>query len=434
MKKNRWLIALAAVGIHICIGSVYAWSVLTKPVMETMGLTLSETTWAFSIAILFLGMSAGFLGGIVERMGPSRSGLISAAFFGTGLLGTALAIHLQSAPLLYIFYGCIGGIGLGTGYITPVSTLVKWFPQHRGFATGLAIMGFGFAALVAGPLMRFLTDTYGLTTNFLVVGIVYALIISISASYLRPPKKGEIPMMLEEVLRKEAAKGHKRTVVGPQMTRKEAMHTWKWYALWWIFFTNITCGIGLLAVASPMAQEVIGMTPVEAASLVGIIGIVNGAGRIVWSTISDWIGRGVTYMVFFAVEVWAFYQLSMTTEGLIFQALVLLIISCYGGGFSCMPAFLSDIFGVRQLASIHGSILTAWGIAGVAGPLILAFMKENTGGYSATLHLFAGMLALAFVISTFLRWRNEVDKRKYAALEKKDTSVNGNIVKLSSQA
>ena len=161
MRRNRWLIALAAVGIHICIGSVYAWSVLTKPVMAAMGLTLSETTWAFSLAILFLGMSAGFLGGFVERIGPSRSGLVSALFFGTGLLGTALAVHMHSSALLYLFYGCIGGIGLGTGYITPVSTLVKWFPRHRGFATGLAIMGFGFAALIAGPVMRWLVDKIG---------------------------------------------------------------------------------------------------------------------------------------------------------------------------------------------------------------------------------------------------------------------------------
>lgn len=208
------------------------------------------------------------------------------------------------------------------------------------------------------------------------------------------------------------------------MTRKEAMHTWKWYALWWVFFTNITCGIGLLAVASPMAQEVIGMTPAQAASLVGIIGIVNGGGRIVWSSISDWIGRGVTYMVFFLFEVFAFHQLSITREGFIFQALVLAIISCYGGGFSCMPAFLSDIFGVRQLASIHGSILTAWGIAGVAGPLILAFMKETTGSYSATLQLFAGMLAVAFVISTVLHWRNEVDKKRYVMEEASKDSIS----------
>ena len=424
MRRNRWLIALAAVGIHICIGSVYAWSVLTKPVMAAMGLTLSETTWAFSLAILFLGMSAGFLGGFVERIGPSRSGLVSALFFGTGLLGTALAVHMHSSALLYLFYGCIGGIGLGTGYITPVSTLVKWFPRHRGFATGLAIMGFGFAALIAGPVMRWLVDTYGLLENFVILGCVYAVVMIASASYLRPPKKGEIPALSDEVLAQEAALGKMRSVLGPQMTRKEAMHTWKWYALWWVFFTNITCGIGLLAVASPMAQEVIGMTPAQAASLVGIIGIVNGGGRIVWSSISDWIGRGVTYMVFFLFEVFAFHQLSITREGFIFQALVLAIISCYGGGFSCMPAFLSDIFGVRQLASIHGSILTAWGIAGVAGPLILAFMKETTGSYIATLLLFAGMLADAFVISTVLHWRNEVDKKRYVIEEASKDSIS----------
>ena len=285
-------------------------------------------------------------------------------------------------------------------------------------------MGFGFAALIAGPVMRWLVDTYGLLENFIILGCVYAVVMIASASYLRPPKKGEIPALIDEVLAQEAALGKKRTVLGPQMTRKEAMHTWKWYALWWVFFTNITCGIGLLAVASPMAQEVIGMTPAQAASLVGIIGIVNGGGRILWSSISDWIGRGVTYMVFFLFEVFAFHQLSITREGFIFQALVLAIISCYGGGFSCMPAFLSDIFGVRQLASIHGSILTAWGIAGVAGPLILAFMKETTGSYSATLQLFAGMLAVAFVISAVLHWRNEVDKKRYVMEEASKDSIS----------
>lgn len=253
------------------------------------------------------------------------------------------------------------------------------------------------------------------------MGCTYFVIMCASASYLRPPRKGELEQSLEDVLKEEASRGNKRTMLGPQMTRREALHTWKFYALWWIFFTNITCGIGLLAVASPMAQEVIGMTPAQAASLVGIIGVVNGGGRIVWSTVSDWIGRGVTYLVFFALEVAAFYALSITTEGLIFQALVLLIISCYGGGFSCMPAFLSDIFGVRQLASIHGSILTAWGIAGVAGPVILAVMKENTGGYTATLQLFAGLLALAFLVSAVIQISNMQMKKKYTLQEETQT-------------
>lgn len=398
--------ALAAVGIHLCIGSVYAWSVLTKPVMNEMGLSLSETTWAFSIAILFLGMSAGFLGGLVERIGPRYSGWLSACFFGTGMLGTALAISWKSPFLLYLFYGCLGGIGLGTGYITPVSTLVKWFPRHRGFATGLAIMGFGFSALLAGPAMQYLTSTVGLVSNFFILGTVYFVIIVLSASYLRPPRKGEVTTRFEEGLRKQRDTRKQSTAKESSLTRKEAMHTWKWYALWWIFFTNITCGIGLLAIVSPMAQEVIHMTAAEAASFVGIIGIVNGAGRIIWSTVSDRIGRGLTYILFFAFEIAAFYLLAQTGDVFLFEWLVLAIISCYGGGFSCMPAYLSDLFGVRQLAAIHGSILTAWGMAGIAGPLVLAMMKEMTGGYEATLYLFSVMMALALVIAAVLHLSN----------------------------
>lgn len=398
--------ALAAVGIHLCIGSVYAWSVLTKPVMEDMGLSLSEVTWAFSIAILFLGMSAGFLGGLVERIGPRNSGWLSACFFGTGMLGTALAISWKSPFLLYLFYGCLGGIGLGTGYITPVSTLVKWFPRHRGFATGLAIMGFGFSALLAGPAMQYLTSTVGLVSTFFILGTVYFVIIVLSASYLRPPRKGEVATRFEEGLRKQTDTRKQRTAKESSLTRKEAMHTWKWYALWWIFFTNITCGIGLLAIVSPMAQEVIHMTAAEAASFVGIIGIVNGAGRIIWSTVSDRIGRGLTYILFFAFEIAAFYLLAQTGDVFLFEWLVLAIISCYGGGFSCMPAYLSDLFGVRQLAAIHGSILTAWGMAGIAGPLVLAMMKEMTGGYEATLYLFSAMMVLALVIASVLHLSN----------------------------
>lgn len=296
MKRNRWFIALAAVGLHISIGSVYAWSVLARPVMEEMGVTLSEATWAFSIAILFLGLSAGFLGHFVERMGPRRSGLLSMLFFTAGLLGTAWAVERQSLALLYFFYGFIGGIGLGTGYITPVATLVKWFPRHRGFATGLAIMGFGFAAFIAGPVMQALTAAYGLFWNFVIMAAAYALVMSLSALYLAPPRPGDLGEDLAGVLKEELAAGAPLPE-RKQYTRREALRTPEFYGLWLIFFINITCGIGLLAVASPMAQEVIRMTAGGAASLVGVIGIVNGAGRILWSSMSDWLGRGTVYGV-----------------------------------------------------------------------------------------------------------------------------------------
>ena len=397
--KNRWLIALSAIGIHICIGSVYAWSVLTKPIMQAMGFTLKETTWTFSIAILFLGLSAGFLGDYVEKYGPRKSGLTSTCFFGLGMFGTALALHLNSLPLLYLFYGVIGGIGLGTGYITPVSTLVKWFPNNRGFATGLAIMGFGFASLIAGPLMQILVAKYGLVQNFIILGCVYMVIKAASALYLEPPKAsngGPSGINVKSIL------------PDTQFTAKEARKTWQFYALWWIFFTNITCGIGLLAVASPMAQEVVKMTPMAAASMVGIIGLINGLGRIFWSTISDYLGRSTVYVVFFLIQIFAFYALAETSSAFIFQLIVFVIISCYGGGFSCMPAFLSDLFGTKELSAIHGKILTAWGMAGIAGPLLLSWIRETTNSYSITLYFFSACFVVSLIIAGILKWRTSV--------------------------
>ena len=397
--KNRWLIALSAIGIHICIGSVYAWSVLTKPIMQAMGFTLKETTWTFSIAILFLGLSAGFLGDYVEKYGPRKSGLTSTCFFGLGMFGTALALHLNSLPLLYLFYGVIGGIGLGTGYITPVSTLVKWFPNNRGFATGLAIMGFGFASLISGPLMQILVAKYGLVQNFIILGCVYMVIMAASALYLEPPKAsngGPSGINVKSIL------------PDTQFTAKEARKTWQFYALWWIFFTNITCGIGLLAVASPMAQEVVKMTPMAAASMVGIIGLINGLGRIFWSTISDYLGRSTVYVVFFLIQIFAFYALAETSSAFIFQLIVFVIISCYGGGFSCMPAFLSDLFGTKELSAIHGKILTAWGMAGIAGPLLLSWIRETTNSYSITLYFFSACFVVSLIIAGILKWRTSV--------------------------
>lgn len=400
MKKNKWLIVLSAIGIHICIGSVYAWSVLTKPIMQAMGFTLQETTWTFSIAILFLGLSAGFLGSYVEKHGPRRSGLVSTIFFGIGMLGTAFALSQHSLLLMYIFYGVIGGIGLGTGYITPVSTLVKWFPNNRGLATGLAIMGFGFASLIAGPVMQLLIAKYGLINNFIILGCVYMVIMTASSLYLEPPKVSAVT----EVKAKLASLPENTQV---QYTVNEAMKTWHFYALWWIFFINITCGIGLLAVASPMAQEVIQMTPLAAASMVGIIGLLNGLGRIVWSTISDYIGRRNTYIMFFLLEIVAFYMLASVTDSFLFQALIFLIITCYGGGFSCMPAYLSDLFGTKQLSAIHGRILTAWGLAGIAGPLLLSWIKETTNSYSITLYFFSGCFIISLLIAVILKLKTQ---------------------------
>ena len=393
--RNRWFIALAAIGLHISIGSVYAWSVLTRPIMADMGFTLSQTTWTFSLAILMLGLSAGFLGSFAEKIGPKKSGLLAMLFWVTGLLGTAYALSIHNLTLLYLFYGIIGGIGLGIGYITPVSTLVKYFPNRPGFATGLAIMGFGFASLIAGPLMQFLVAQVGLVDTFIILGVIYLIIMGASSLYLKAPQQKHSTRTSKD---KSTMYVHTHG-----MLANDAMKTWQFGALWWVFFINITCGIGLLSLASPMAQEAIGMTPAAAASLVGIIGIFNGGGRIAWSTISDYLGRAQTYILFFIIEIVAFYLLAQTNSALTFQILILLIITCYGGGFSCMPAYLADLYGIRQLSTIHGRILTAWGLAGIAGPMLVSYFHEAGYGYTTALVCFALLFVLNTIIAIVLK-------------------------------
>ena len=393
--RNRWLIALAAIGLHISIGSVYAWSVLTRPIMADMGFTLSQTTWTFSLAILMLGLSAGFLGSFAEKIGPKKSGLLAMLFWVTGLLGTAYALSIHNLTLLYLFYGIIGGIGLGIGYITPVSTLVKYFPNRPGFATGLAIMGFGFASLIAGPLMQYLVAQVGLVDNFIILGIIYLVVMGASSLYLKAPQQKHLTRTTKD---KSTMYVHNHG-----MLANDAMKTWQFSALWWIFFVNITCGIGLLSLASPMAQETIGMTPAAAASLVGIIGIFNGGGRIAWSTISDYLGRAQTYILFFIIEIVAFYLLAQTNSALTFQILILLIITCYGGGFACIPAYLADLYGIRQLSTIHGRILTAWGFAGIVGPMLVSYFHEAGYGYTTALECFAALFVINTIIAIALK-------------------------------
>ena len=375
-NKNRNFIALSAVGIHISIGSVYAWSVFTKPVMQYMAVSLRDVQWAFSLAIFFLGMSAAFLGKYVEKYGPRKSGIVSALFFSTGMLGSGLAVSMNSLPMLYLFYSVIGGIGLGIGYITPVSTLIKWFPEKRGFATGLAIMGFGFGAWFASPIIQFLIEQVGLIYCFLTLGCLYLVIMLPSALYLEPPKET-----------KEAAQVKAR-FLGTHISLKDAMHMKMFYVLWLYLYINITCGISLLSVASPMMQEIAGMSAMSAAVVVGIIGIINGLGRLGWSAASDYLGRSNTFIAFFLIQAVAFYLLTQTASPIWFPVLFYIIISCYGGGFATMPAFLSDVFGTKELAAIHGRILSAWAMAGITGPLLTSFVRENTGSYMVLMNIF----------------------------------------------
>ncbi|SFJ62433.1 L-lactate MFS transporter [Thermoflavimicrobium dichotomicum] len=398
--KNRWLIAASAVGIHISIGSVYAWSVFTKPLMKEFGWSTSQVSLTFSIAILFLGLSAAFLGHYVEKHGPRKSGMLSAVFFGLGMLGAGLAIQLKSLAFLYVCYGVFGGIGLGVGYITPVSSLVKWFPDRRGLATGLAIMGFGFASLISSPIMARLIESVGIANTFYILGAIYFLLIFGSAQYLSPPPEGWLPAGFKEKQKSGTVKVKKDLA---QLTANEAIKTRRFWYLWLMLFINVTCGIAILAVASPMAQEFAKMTPLAAATMVGLLGLFNGLGRIGWASFSDLIGRPNTYTAFFVIQIIAYLLLPTFDHALLFQITLFLILTCYGGGFASIPAFIGDLFGTKQLGAIHGYILTAWSAAGLAGPIFTAWVRDTTQSYVSTLYVFAALCAVALVVSVLIR-------------------------------
>ncbi|WP_286228666.1 L-lactate MFS transporter [Neobacillus mesonae] len=398
--KNRWLIALSAVGIHISIGSVYAWSNFTTPLKDLFGWSDSEVAMTFSIAILFLGLSAAFLGHFVEKHGPRKAGLLAAVFFGVGVVGAGLAVTLGSKYLLYFFYGALGGIGLGVGYIAPVSTLVKWFPDRRGLATGLAIMGFGFAAAISSPVMNALIVAVGVANTFYILGIAYFVIMLLSSLYLEKPEEGWLPEGYKEKLNSGKTKPNMDLT---QLMANEAVKTKRFWFLWLMLFINVTCGIAILAVAKPLAMESIGIDMTAAAALVGAIGVFNGLGRIGWASFSDIIGRPATYTTFFVLQMVIFFFLPDVSIKWLFVGMMIIVISCYGGGFSSIPAFIGDLFGTKQLGAIHGYILTAWAAAGLVGPLFAAWIKDTTGSYSGSLTFFSGLFVIAFVISLLIR-------------------------------
>ncbi|MGO3351210.1 MAG: L-lactate MFS transporter [Lacticaseibacillus paracasei] len=394
MSKRRYLVAIGGILLHLMIGSVYAWSVFTGPIAKQTGWALSSVTVAFSIAIFFLGMSAAFMGRLVERFGPRLTGTVAALLYGSGILLTGLAVQLESLPLLYIGYGVVGGLGLGAGYVTPVSTIIAWFPDKRGLATGMAIMGFGFAAMLTGPIAQNLIAGIGLVPTMYVLGIAYLLIMLTAAQVIRKPRTGEVPAA-------DIAKSVSLT--GTAMTANQAVKTRSFRYLWLMFFINITCGIGLVAVASPMAQQQTGMSAATAAMMVGVVGLFNGFGRLAWATLSDLIGRPLTYTLIFTVDVAMLAGILVFSSPLLFGIALCLIMSCYGAGFSVIPAYLGDVFGTKQLGAIHGYVLTAWAVAGVVGPTLLSLSDQYFHSYTYSLIFFVALELVAFILSIRIR-------------------------------
>jgi OFA family oxalate/formate antiporter-like MFS transporter len=430
--KNRWLIALSGVGIHLCIGSVYAWSVFSKPLQQAFGWSLKQANFTFGLAIFMLGMSAAVMGHVVERRGPRFSGVVAALLWCSGLFGSAYATSglVESNEvrlwLLYLFYGLIGGCGLGTGYVTPVSMLMKWFPDHRGLATGLAIMGFGFASFLGAPMIGRMIEWQGISMTYLALGAVYLLVMLAASAYMAIPPSGWTPQV--PARRKNRPEKRRRQIDMMPMTANEAVRTRPFYGLWIMMFINISCGIAVISVASPMAQELTGIDALAAAAIVGLNGLFNGIGRLGWASFSDRIGRPNTYVAFFFIEILAFYFLPSLQAVLAFQVVLYLIMTCYGGGFATLPAYIGDLFGTRQVSAIHGYVLTAWAIAGLVGSSLASFLREATGNYGDMMRIFAGIFVAALVVALLMRW---FVRRELARKHLKYAEVEGNAIDLA---
>ena len=372
--SSRGAIAGAAVLTHICLGSVYAWSVALPALQRQTGWTRPQLTWAFSFAIAALGLTAALSAGPVRRWGPGRAVRLSALLFGLGGILAGLAVRLHVLPLLYAGYGLVGGVGLGLGYVPPVTTLMAWFADRKGLATGLAVGGFGIGALLASYAYAWLLGRVSCATTFMILGVAYGLLILAAASRLRLPAAAAAP----------AGAGRS----GPALAQG------RFWQLWWVFFLNIATGILLIALARPMLEECAAKArgaALPAVTAVAVMGLCNGLGRLGWSALSDRLGRTTTWTVMFVVQGLAFLGLRSTGSPLALAAGLWLIASCYGGGFAICPALVADAFGAAQAPRVYGLSLTAWGAAALVSPPLAAWLREVLGSYSAIL----GACALA---------------------------------------
>ncbi|MFI5337720.1 MAG: OFA family MFS transporter [Opitutales bacterium] len=427
---SRWLVPPAAIAVQMCIGEIYGFSVFNLPLSRTLGITKSiDGDWSvptivlctYSLGLILLGLSAAVLGKWVEKHGPRKTMFASACCFCGGLVLASYGVRVHSLALLTIGYGLIGGIGLGLGYIAPVSTLVKWFPDRPGMATGMAIMGFGSGALVGGPLGVVLMDHFksatsvGVSETFLAMAALYFVMMNFGAIIVRVPAQGWKPegyVPSTEV---------KKLVTTAHVAVDVAWKTPQFWLLWMVLCTNVTAGIGVLAQASPMAQDMFGVSAVAAGGFVGLLSIFNMSGRFFWSSYSDVIGRKGAFCVYFILGC-ILYLLIPYSQKLnsvtFFGAIASVIISMYGGGFATTPAYLRDMFGTMQVGAIHGRVITAWSMAAVLGPQLVtnisAYQKAHgvpkAEAYNTTMYIMAGVLIVGLICNLLIR---EVDSKHH---------------------
>jgi MFS family permease len=421
---NRFLVPPAALAVHLSIGQAYAFSTFNLPLTKLIGIThsapgdwdLKQVGWIFSIAIVFLGSSAAVFGRWVERVGPRKSMFTAALCFGGGFLVSAFGIHLHQLWLIYLGYGVLGGCGLGIGYISPVSTLIKWFPDRPGMATGMAIMGFGGGALIAAPLSVMLMDHFktatsnGVLETFVTMGVIYFMYMMVGVYSVRVPAPDWKPAGWVAPIKP------KQLVTTANVAVEMAWRTPQFWLLWGVLCMNVTAGIGVLGQASPMIQEIFSgrVSPAAAAGFVGLISLFNMGGRFFWASTSDYIGRRNTYMIFFLLGI-VLYSSVPTLGHLgstsLFVAAFCIILSMYGGGFSTIPAYLRDMFGTYQVGAIHGRLLTAWSVAGVLGPVLVNYIRQyqidngvpKAQAYSITMYIMCGLLLIGFLCNFAMR-------------------------------
>src|SRR5437016_1203619 len=385
---NRWVLAITAFLMQLALGSVYAWSVFLKPVGTAYHVTRLQANLTFSIVLLALGVTAGFGGYLNNRFGPRVIATLGGILYGLGVILAAFAA--PNIFILYLTFGIIGGIGIGLGYIVALAMLIKWFPDRRGFITGLAVAGFGAGALITSPVAAALITSVGLGRTFLYLGIAYLVVIVIVAQFFRMAPEGYAPAGWTPSVRQQTDRSTR------EYTLPEALRLPRWYVLWLILALNVTAGAALISVASPLAQKFTGVGVVTAALLVSVIGIFNGAGRLFWGWLSDGIGRPFTFLSMFIIQAIVFAILPSISSFALLLVPAAIIALCYGGGFGTMPAFAADFFGPKNAGTIYGVMLTAWSAGGIIGPLLItSFGTTVRPDYVTPLYIIAVIMVVS---------------------------------------
>jgi MFS transporter, OFA family, oxalate/formate antiporter len=396
---NRWLIAGAAVIMQICLGAVYGWSVFVKPLVGGEHWTLTQVSLNFTIALAFLGVGTVIGGLWMDRVGPRLVATVAGVLYGLGYIVASFGVNNHSLGVLYLGYGVLSGVGMGMGYICPVATIAKWFPDLRGLMTGVAVAGYGAGALIMSPIAAKLILSKGIPYTFLWMGIIYGILVIVTAQAYCNPPEGWRPAGWQPTSAVSKAATTETFTVG------EAMRTWQFWLLFAMLFLNTSAGIMIISQASPMAQQIVGLTAVSAAGIVGIISIFNAAGRVFWAWMSDMIGRGPVYFLLFAIQAVIFFALPHLTTRALFATAVAIVGLCYGGGFGTMPSFTADFFGAKYMGGIYGWILLAWGAAAIPSPIMIARIRQSTGQYREAIYIIAAVMVCSLVLPVLARKR-----------------------------